>query len=1095
MKILYKLLKIAGVLTLAMIIFMILTVVVAKIFEDELASFTIDKLESRIKAPLSVGKVSIVPLFSFPRLSAEINKLTIGDPKSQHGDTLLFINSLKVGLNSWDLMVGIYTIDEMEISGLDFDYELDSSGKSNIDFIINAFTDTTSVIDVNEVPTDPLNLSAEKLTLANINIKYYDRQRNIGSQVTIPEIIIKAKTKNNIYQAKTSGSFILSHCLIQDTKLDQMESCNISFELEYKDKEASIQELSIISEGVNLGVKGFINTNNGLALNTNIEATNLDFNILKKYMPSQYSDMLENTILPPLESISLDINMEYQDEKVELKRLLLYSKGLELGVAGTFILSDTVSVNANIESLKLDFKSLKKYIPGQYANEYGIMELGGIMDISAKIAGKYADSTLLPLIKADVNLKNITVQTKDYPKIDALNLTALLTSGEKADMSQASINISNCEIVSNNSHVQLGGNAVGLENPTYTIRSSMDLNLKEFEGLIRDSLVQNLEGNVIASINTSGKLPNSISKDFIDYVLNNSTISLSVLDVYALLSDSIQVEGFSTNIEYVPQEFGAKKIQIDNLNLKSSTLRLNLQNSSLSATLSGKVSDPIEMSAHIQSFNVQSGKSQIMGIGEVSNFETPEFNINTSIILNLEDVMPFAPDSLIKNMTGTVKADIRSKGKMNPDSLDSQLFPILFENSSFDLAFSNISLAFSDSIMNVDHISAHIGLKDDVLTIDDFSTEYKGLIVKMDSSKVQNIYKAVILNQKEELYVDAYIKIGDIFFDDFKHLMALGETNANLQSNSEDTPLDQTITEEARNWTYLIHGSATVSSVIIDSTNFGGFHINRLHVNELSSLFKLTDTAYIVDQFKFKVFEGEMNNSLHYKVRNDGTQTLSMHNIIEGMNIQTMMKDMDNFGMDSLITYKNISGLFSTDLNAFVPIDDSVLIDKMMLSGDIILERGGVYDYPPAAEISKFTSIKELDNIQFKTLRSNIFMFKNKLYVPRTNIVSNALDIAAFGMQDLGGGSEYHMEVHLSNILFGKSEKRNKKQDSAGEEIDVESLKKSSHQIRYAVSERKSKVGKDTKEARDAMMNKIRVQQKMLDFIFFPKNIHYNTAL
>jgi hypothetical protein len=250
-----------------------------------------------------------------------------------------------------------------------------------------------------------------------------------------------------------------------------------------------------------------------------------------------------------------------------------------------------------------------------------------------------------------------------------------------------------------------------------------------------------------------------------------------------------------------------------------------------------------------------------------------------------------------------------------------------------------------------------------------------------------------------------------------------------------------------------------------------------------------------MDQFKFKAFEGEMNNSIHYKLREDGTSSVSTRNLISNMNMRTLLRDMDNFGLDSLITYQNISGLLSTDLNTFVPIEDSVRLDKMMISGDLTLEKGGVYDYAPAQEISKFTGIKELDNIQFKTLRSNIFMFKNKLYVPRTNIVSNAIDIAAFGMQSLEGDNEYHLEIHLSNILFGKSKRRNKKQDTSGEEIDEESLKKSSRKIRYAVIDGESKVGLDTKDSREDMMNKIRVQRKMLDFIFFPKNIHYNTDL
>ena len=39
-----------------------------------------------------------------------------------------------------------------------------------------------------------------------------------------------------------------------------------------------------------------------------------------------------------------------------------------------------------------------------------------------------------------------------------------------------------------------------------------------------------------------------------------------------------------------------------------------------------------------------------------------------------------------------------------------------------------------------------------------------------------------------------------------------------------------------------------------------------------------------------------------------------------------------------------------------------------------LMEEGGVYDYEPAQRLSKFSGIKELDNIQFKTLNSNILL-------------------------------------------------------------------------------------------------------------------------
>lgn len=1064
---------------------MIISVVLAKIYEDKLASLTIEKLESEINAPMSIGQVSLIPLFSFPRLSAEINQLYIGEPQSQNSDTLFFINSLKVGLNSWDLMFGVYTIDKLEISGLDFEYIIDKSGKSNIDFVFNAFSDSTTATQEDTATTN-LDLSAEKFKLENIHISYYDSLSDIGAQISIPEINIKAQSKNNNLEGNSNGSFILNHCQFEDTKTNEMESCTVVFDLEFENNDIKLNLLSINSEGIALELEGTINNENDIGLNTNIEISSLDLNILKKYAPEEYNSLFNNTHLPQIEPIRIVLDADYNKDKIDLHKLSLQSNGIDLGINGVFNYQDTITVDATIKTISLDLNVLENYLSPTYLKQYGILNIDGILDISGNIKGVMADSTMIPEVDAQVNLNNVSILSVDYPQIDTLKLKAHINTGKKMDMSEASIHIYNHELISPLSHVQMVGNFADFQNPKYHINSMSYLDVAEFENLIPDHFAKNMKGNIVAEVNTSGIVPEEYTDDFIDDIMNNSTVSLQFKEFTAMLFDSIQIDQFSSQINYTPQKSQAKEIQIDQLSLKYATYHIDLHNTSLSTTLNGKLSDPPHMGVLIKSFNIQNGQNKITGSGEISNFENPTFNIKTNISLHLNELMPFVPDSLVKDMTGLAIAHINSQGKINLDSLDSQLMPIIFENSSFNFELNNIAFAFPDSIMDMDSISAQIHLENDILNINHFSANYNGLKMGMDSSKILNLYKAVLLNQEKELYVHSNIKVGDFIFDDFKHLMALGD-------NEDEKPSQESSPEEKQNWTFLIHGTALVNSIIIDSLLLDDFNINRLHIHDMSSLFKFTDSSYILDQFKFKVFEGEMNNSMNYKVRKDGTQSVSTHHIVSNMNMRTLLQDMDNFGMDSLITYKNISGLLSTDLNTFIPIDDSVRLDKMMISGDLILEKGGVYDFAPAQEVSKFTSIKELDNIQFKTLRSNIFMFKNKLYVPRTDIVSNAIDIAAFGMQSLEGDSEYHMEMHLSNILFGKSKKRNKKQNESGEEIDKKSLKKSSRKIRYAVSDGKTKVGLDSKDKRDDMMNKIRVQKKMLDFIFFPKNIHYNT--
>ncbi len=1088
MKILKKTLKISGITFGIIILLMLIISIAAKIFEDDIAKLTIDSLENEIDAPMSIGKVSLNPVFSFPRLSVEINQFWIGEPQSNNNDTLFFINSLKAGLNSWDLMFGVYTINKVEISGLDFDYIINKNGKTNIDFITAVFVDTVPDIPENR-SEGKLDFSIDKFKIDNINVNYYDSIKNIASQIYIPEIDLKLKTKNDVYKAKAEGKFIISNCRFENTPIYKMNSCTVDFDMDYNNKQLDIAKLSIISEGIELDAEGVVNIDATIGANVIVRGHSLDFSILQKYYPEVFTDLYGNSELFKTNMITANIKMNYKDEDADIESFSLVSDGIKLDLDGKISLKDTISLDTKINGLAMDLGILKKYIPKKYSAEYGINDIAGSVDITAAINGKYSDSTLIPLINASVNLENIVLKSSKYPQIKSLKLIAKLSNGKKTDMSDASIDITNLDVKSPKSSFNLNGSFSNLTKLEYKFTSNMNIRLEEFARFIPDSVAKYPLGNITASIQTSGILSDKFDDVFIDEILNNTNLSVNLKDVSALLTDSLYLHNINTEFDYSPLLTGDKKIALKKFYLKSEQLNLDIKNSSLIAGLSGKYSDLSKAKLSLESFRLESRNNLISGKGQFENLDNPDYEINSTIVLNLEELMPFVPDSLLNNMSGIVRTNLYSKGKINTDSIDSQMYSLIFENSNFDCIFNNVSLAFPDTIMNIDNLSSILSLKDDILKVDNFNATYNGLKIQMDSTIVKNIYKTIIQNKNEELFVDTRIKLGDIIYDDFKHFMP-AESTATEESN-----INTSTSDEKQNWTFLIHGKATVSSIIVDSTKIEDYNINRLHINDLSALFKLSDSTYIVDQFKFKAFEGEMNNSIHYKLQEDGSMKVSTHNVIKDMNVRTLLRDFDNFGMDSLIHYNNISGLLSTDLNTFIPYEDSLLIDQICISGEVSLAKGGVYDYAPAQELSKFTSIKELDNIQFKTLRSNIFMFKNKLYVPRTNIVSNALDIAAFGMQSMKDNSEYHLEIHMSNILFGKSKRRNEKQEKSGDEIDKSSLKKSSRKVRYETKDGKSRVAIDSQNSREEMMNKIRVQEKMLNFIFLPKNIHYNTDI
>ena len=150
-----------------------------------------------------------------------------------------------------------------------------------------------------------------------------------------------------------------------------------------------------------------------------------------------------------------------------------------------------------------------------------------------------------------------------------------------------------------------------------------------------------------------------------------------------------------------------------------------------------------------------------------------------------------------------------------------------------------------------------------------------------------------------------------------------------------------------------------------------------------------------------------------------------------------------------------------------------------------------MYNFEPATNMSKFTGIDELDNIKFKTLESNIFIFKNAIYVPETFISSNAVDITAYGMQSFGEDYEYHLKIKLSDLLFGKSKKLKRKQSKSGDEA-IEDDRNKREIVTYSI-DGKNKNGFDNSTLQSAMKNKIVMQEKMLNFRFNPRLVNFET--
>jgi hypothetical protein len=291
---------------------------------------------------------------------------------------------------------------------------------------------------------------------------------------------------------------------------------------------------------------------------------------------------------------------------------------------------------------------------------------------------------------------------------------------------------------------------------------------------------------------------------------------------------------------------------------------------------------------------------------------------------------------------------------------------------------------------------------------------------------------------------------------------------------------------------FLIRGSLSVDKVIYEKNI----------LENISGLFRFSDSLYVIDQFKFITCDGIINSSVMFDARNWAEPKADIKNVIEKLDVNKLLVVNDNFVAytgDTLITSDNLSGILTSEFHARVfVVGDTFPTSRMRVKGDFMLENGKVYDYPPLVELSEsmkaFGGLRELAKMDFNTLKTSLFMLNDKIYIPQTDVVSNALDLSASAMQSMGEDYEYHITLHLSDVLTGKSNKlmeaQAKQNKKDGGTVDRNGI----NLVSMKVGDEK-KNGFDNDKLKEKMRKTITRQNSFLNLLFDPRLVNFSTDL
>ncbi|PXY02283.1 hypothetical protein DF185_06455 [Marinifilum breve] len=778
----------------------------------------------------------------------------------------------------------------------------------------------------------------------------------------------------------------------------------------------------------------------------------------------------QNSNLHKLENAQVSYQISLADKDLHIENLLITSKGVNLHAKGNINLQDKLNSNINILTCNVQLDKIKQYIPKDILYNNQIQQITGTLALTGSIEGNLSD-TLLPRVQANFKLSNAQLKKEGFPALQKLNCKGSIDNGAERAIESTRVICENLDFTTEKSSGSLSFDIVNLDKPSYKFDSNLSIDLEEVKSFLPDSLMKLCSGTANVHTKGKGKLNSLDELQNPDYLMNRLQGKIDLKDVKAS-KDSIQLDSLNLLLDYKPNQLAISlakgTITSHNIKLKKGSLQLNLE---------GKLSNLKQLKASIDSIHLQTNQSLLSGNIQMENVTEPNYKLHLLSDINLQEFKHLIPDSLITNLNGSIITEIHSAGKLNPDSIDKQIVDLVCNHSQIKANCKNISIKSTNPSIQISDLSGQFKIQEDTITLHNTTASAFGINMNLDSTKIGNYYHTIVENKEQKLSIYSSLHFDQINYQTIDSL---------LQSFSSDT--DNAETKSSRNYSYEIKGKLRGDH----------FTYQKAKANNISTLFNISDSIVLLDKFEFDAFKGNLNNSVRYKIISDNKQIVNFYNHTENLDIAQLMKDFNNFKEyeQEYIKSEQISGTLSSDLHGEVLLmGDSLVHDSTLLKGDFKLEDGGLFNFKPAMELSKSTNIEELDNMHFKTIESKVFVFKNAVYIPQTEIKSNAMDISAYGMQSFNDDYEYHLRVYLGEVLRGKTKRIREKQEKQENKPDGGTSGLTSLFLVSKNIDGKSHSGLDTKKGRAKMKTKIKLQQVVLDFLFHPKLIDFDTKV
>lgn len=394
----------------------------------------------------------------------------------------------------------------------------------------------------------------------------------------------------------------------------------------------------------------------------------------------------------------------------------------------------------------------------------------------------------------------------------------------------------------------------------------------------------------------------------------------------------------------------------------------------------------------------------------INNFEQPHINAASQGLLYLKAFRPMAAESGVEKLGGTLQIkDLRIDGNLEDFYNYGSSYPTLTGSLIAD------EVAFKYNNKWVDDITGEMSLNNGNLQLNDLQINLNKSDVQLNG--ILERFAPLVFQgaMKDSILLARPVKADLDLTSDFLSMDELLEFRS--MEEIDTTQTDETVFISSDRQDYIVGRIRP---------NIKKLRRENLTIEDIEGALTFNNSEFIVEQLLMNMAEGKVDLRGDFSVNKEGL-VVKLGLDAQGIDVQQMLTEMDNFGQD-MMTAENLKGTLSTKMHLKAYFNKRLELDmpKLLTVADVVIDDGELIDFEPMMSLSTFVKVSELERVRFARMENQIQIAHQKMRIPTMFINSNVTRITFSGLHTFENRIRYYVRVNLLDILLGKFKKKNK---------------------------------------------------------------------